>query len=42
MKKALMLLAAAVVALFIASCSTTQPIAGATGTVGSKTGEAGR
>ena len=40
MKKALMLLAAAVVALFIASCSTTQPIAGATGTVGSKTGEA--
>ena len=40
MKKALMLLAAAVVALFVASCSSVLPVAGATGTVGSKTGEA--
>jgi lipoprotein len=40
MKKGLLGLAVLASALFIASCSTVQPIAGATGTVGSKTGEA--
>ncbi|MGP1444714.1 MAG: TRL domain-containing protein [Treponema sp.] len=40
MKKGLFALAALALALFVASCSTTQPVAGATGMVGSKTGEA--
>ena len=40
MKKGLLGLAVLASALFIASCTTTQPIAGATGSVGSKTGEA--
>lgn len=40
MKKSLTFLAAAAVALFISACSTVGPVAGATGTVGSKTGEA--
>lgn len=40
MKKGLFALAVLVSALFIASCSTVRPIAGATGTVGKKTGEA--
>lgn len=40
MKKSLLALAVLASALFIASCSTTQPWAGATGTVGKKTGEA--
>ena len=40
MKKGLFALAVLVSALFIASCSSEDPIAGATGTVGKKTGEA--
>ena len=40
MKKGLFALAVLVSALFIASCSSVDPIAGATGTVGEKTGEA--
>ena len=40
MKKGLFALAVLVSALFIASCSSVDPIAGATGTVGKKTGEA--
>ena len=40
MKKGLTFLMVAAAALFIAACSTVAPIAGATGTVGSKTGEA--
>ena len=40
MKKGLLALAVLASALFIASCSTVSPIAGATGMVGSKTGEA--
>lgn len=40
MKKGFLALAVLALALFVASCSTTQPVAGATGTVGSKTGEA--
>ena len=40
MKKGFLALAVLALALFVASCSTVQPIAGATGTVGSKTGEA--
>lgn len=40
MKKGLFALAVLVSALFIASCSTTSLVAGATGTVGKKTGEA--
>lgn len=40
MKKGFFALVVLALTLFIASCSTTQPVAGATGTVGSKTGEA--
>lgn len=40
MKKGLMLLATAAAVFFIAACSTVRPVAGATGMVGSKTGEA--
>lgn len=40
MKKGLLALAVLVSALFIASCSSLLPVAGATGTVGKKTGEA--
>ena len=40
MKKGLFALAALALALFVASCTTTRPVAGATGMVGSKTGEA--
>nr|WP_314993614.1 TRL domain-containing protein [uncultured Treponema sp.] len=40
MKKGLLALAVLASALFIASCSTVRPVAGATGMVGSKTGEA--
>ena len=40
MKKGLLALAVLATAMFIASCSTVRPVAGATGTVGSKTGEA--
>ena len=40
MKKGLLAAAVLVSVLFIASCSTTSPVAGATGIVGKKTGEA--
>lgn len=40
MKKIAILLTAALAIFFIASCSTVKPVAGATGIVGKKTGEA--
>lgn len=40
MKKIVSILAVALSVLFISSCSTVRPVAGVTGIVGSKTGEA--
>ena len=40
MKKITMILFVMLAAFIIAACSTVQPVAGATGRVGSKTGEA--